>query len=298
MGNNASILLIHKPTGVTSFASLNNIKRTIDPKVGHAGTLDKFAEGLMIVLTGSMTRLNQLFSNLDKKYRATIIFGKETDTLDPEGEVIATSSLPTYEEIEAVIPSFLGKQMQCPPQYSALHINGKRASELARAGKAVEMAARPIEVYSYELVSYENGLLIADIHVSKGTYIRSLARDLGLALNARAYLGALNRFQIGPFSLDEAVEAKNAEAMQRSVANTDELLRRLDSVSQFEVSDTDLFSMANGSYPKHFKTVKEMTGSTQFGAFYSTDGILRAVGNIVEKRLIAQIHPYKGEKIT
>src|SRR5690554_6120762 len=105
MGTNASILLIHKKSGVTSFTSLNDIKRTVDPKVGHAGTLDKFAQGLLVVLTGSMTKLNVLFSTMDKSYRAHIQFGIETDTLDPEGRVIAQAPIPTRTRIEAEIQS-------------------------------------------------------------------------------------------------------------------------------------------------------------------------------------------------
>ncbi|MCK9599188.1 MAG: tRNA pseudouridine(55) synthase TruB, partial [Sphaerochaeta sp.] len=193
MGTNASILLINKKPGITSFSSLNDIKRTIEAKVGHAGTLDKFAQGLLIVLTGSMTRLNVLFSSMDKTYRAQIAFGSETDTLDPEGQVIAVADVPGYERIQKSIPSFIGSLEQQPPQYSALHINGKRASDLARRGHEVQMAKRPITVYSFEPVSYEQGILVADIHVSKGTYIRSLARDLGLAAGSRAHLVGLTR---------------------------------------------------------------------------------------------------------
>ena len=108
MGTHASILLINKRSGLTSFSSLNAIKRTVDPKVGHAGTLDKFAEGLLVVLTGSMTKLNVLFSTMDKSYRATIRFGCETDTLDPEGEVIAKADLPSLDTIISTITHLLG----------------------------------------------------------------------------------------------------------------------------------------------------------------------------------------------
>ncbi|MGE4453189.1 MAG: tRNA pseudouridine(55) synthase TruB [Sphaerochaeta sp.] len=293
MGKNASILLINKKRGLTSFSSLNDIKRTIDPKVGHAGTLDKFAEGLLIVLTGSMTKLNVLFSQMDKSYRATICFGGETDTLDPEGQMIATSSIPSYETILQAIPSFVGDCMQEPPVYSALHINGKRASKLARSGKQVDMPSRPISIYSFTPLEYGDGILVADIHVSKGTYIRSIARDLGKACGSRAYLTALQRTSIGPFSLAEAVDATDTSRLRESITNTDSYLKRLDSVTILEIPDDELFRVANGSYPKSTTCLK--TGKDAvYGALYSKDGILRAVANLPQRRLIAQIHPYTG----
>lgn len=136
MGKNASILLIKKKRGLTSFSSLNDIKRTIDPKVGHAGTLDKFAEGLLIVLTGSMTKLNVLFSRMDKQYRAHIQFGTETDTLDPEGTVIAEASIPHYDTILEAIPSFIGEGEQEPlPIVLCISMGNGRASLSGKASR-------------------------------------------------------------------------------------------------------------------------------------------------------------------
>lgn len=289
MGNRSSILLVHKPSGVTSFTSLGSIKRTVDPKVGHAGTLDKFAEGLMIVLTGSMTRLNQVFSTMDKRYRATICFGKETDTLDPEGAVIATSMVPTLEQIQAAIPQFLGEIQQSPPQYSALHIGGKRASKLAREGKVVVMEKRPVSVYSFEVVSYGKGLLVADIHVSKGTYIRSLARDLALECGSRGYLVNLVRTQIGPFMLGDAVSTRDTEALLASVGRTDNLIKSISDMALLEVEDEQLFSLGNGKYPEKVTTIRE-AGQGQYGAVYSSTGVLCCVLDLLDKRIIAQIH--------
>lgn len=296
MGTNASILLINKKPGLTSFSSLNDVKRTIDPKVGHAGTLDKFARGLLVVLTGSMTRLNVLFSNMDKTYRAEIQFGSETDTLDPEGQVIAEADIPSFSAIEKAIPTFLGTIEQQPPQYSALHINGRRASDLMRSGKMVEMEKRPITVHSFIPISYEKGILVADIHVSKGTYIRSLARDLGLAAGSRAYLSGLERTSIGPFSLADAVDAKDSGLLVASVGQTDERLRKVESVSIIEVADDELFRIANGSFPQVCKVVRQ-SRMELYGALYSTDGVLRAVADMSNRRLIAQIHPYRKESV-
>ena len=289
MGNRASILLVHKPSGVTSFTSLGTIKRTVDPKVGHAGTLDKFAQGLMIVLTGSMTKLNQVFSTMDKRYRATILFGKETDTLDPEGEVIATAAVPTLEQIREAIPQFIGDIQQSPPQYSALHIGGKRASKLAREGKVVVMEKRPVSVYSFEVVSFTDNVLIADIHVSKGTYIRSLARDLALACNSRGYLVDLVRTQIGPFLLEDAVASADTDALVASVGRTDTLIKSIENMALLEIEDAQLFSLGNGQYPETYTTIREAVNG-RYGAVYSHSGILCCVLDLVEKRIIAQIN--------
>lgn len=205
MPSDFSLILSDKGEGVTSFKSLNEIKNSHKGcKVGHAGTLDKFASGLMIVMVGGATRLNPIFSSFSKRYVATIKFGAETTTLDPEGEVVATSShIPTLEEIEKIIPSFIGRQKQIPPVYSALHVNGKRAYEEARKGKNVEMAPRDIEIYSLEILDYSDGILKIDCSVSKGTYIRSLGRDIALSLGTRGHLIALRRTEVGPFSLDD-----------------------------------------------------------------------------------------------
>ncbi len=294
MGTNASILLVNKQPGMTSFSALHDIKRTVDPKVGHAGTLDKFAEGLLVVLTGSMTKLNVLFSTLDKTYRATIQFGSETDTLDPEGRIVAEAPIPDSASILAAIPHFIGDLLQEPPVYSALHVGGKRASDLARAGKDVSMEKRPITVYSFDPVSYENGVFVADIHVSKGTYIRSLARDLALFVGSRGYLRALRRTSIGPFSISEAILTKDREALLDSCQRTDSLISRLETVSLVEVPEDELFRMANGSFPSSY-TVKRQSQQEMFGALYSKDGILRSVADMQAKRLLAQIHPFSRE---
>ena len=243
----------------------------------------------MIVLTGSMTKLNQVFSTMDKRYRATIAFGTETDTLDPEGEVVATADIPTIEQIQSAIPQFLGEIQQSPPQYSALHIGGKRASKLAREGKVVVMEKRPVSVYSFKIISFVNNLLVADIHVSKGTYIRSLARDLALECNSRGYLVALVRTQIGPFLLEEAIDPADTDALLASVDRTDTLIKNIGDMAMLEVDDEQLFSLGNGKYPDSVRTIREPE-SAQYGAVYSTAGILLCVLDLVDKRIIAQIH--------
>ena len=200
----AELLLMDKEEGVTSFSSLSQVKRSHKGmKVGHAGTLDKFASGLMIVLVGKATRLNPVFSSMGKSYIAEITFGKETDTLDPEGEVIATASSPSLSRLKEVLPSFIGRQEQIPPVYSAIHVGGRRAYQEARRGSDVEMAPRIVEISSLELLSYDGEKAVISTSVSKGTYIRSLARDIGRRAGSAAFVSRLRRTSIGPFTLSD-----------------------------------------------------------------------------------------------
>ena len=204
MADSFAIRLMDKEPGMTSFRSLSSVKKeNRGLKVGHAGTLDSFASGLMIVLIGGATKLTPIFSSFDKEYIAEITFGKETDTLDPEGAVIAEAPVPSREVLEAVIPSFMGKQKQVPPVYSAVHVDGKRAYREARSGKDIEMPERDIEITALELLSYESGKAVIRTSVSKGTYIRSLARDIAKRASSRGYLTALRRLRIGPWSLED-----------------------------------------------------------------------------------------------
>ena len=200
----SELLLMDKEEGITSFSSLSSIKRSHKGmKVGHAGTLDKFASGLMIVLVGKATRLNPVFSSMGKSYIAEVTFGRETDTLDPEGEVVRRSDPPTEEALRSVLPSFLGHQSQIPPVYSAIHVGGKRAYQEARSGREVEMTPRDITIDSIELLSYDGEKAVISASVSKGTYIRSLARDIGERAGSCAFVSRLRRTSIGPFTLSD-----------------------------------------------------------------------------------------------
>ncbi|MDC7222227.1 MAG: tRNA pseudouridine(55) synthase TruB, partial [Spirochaetales bacterium] len=167
-----------------------------------------FARGLMIVLVGKYTKLNPLFTGMDKTYEALIRFGSETDTLDPEGAVTAEGEVPLLGDIEGVLPGFLGNIDQIPPKYSAIHINGKRSWRLAREGVEVEMKSRPIRIDSLEILDWSGSELSLRVSCSSGTYIRSLARDIALACGSRAHLRELVRTNVGEFSLNEAVSVE------------------------------------------------------------------------------------------
>jgi len=199
------LLLLNKMPGITSFDSLAAIKKAFATgKVGHTGTLDKFASGLLLVLVGRGVKLIPLFKNCTKEYTATIFFGEETDTLDPEGNVIAEAEVPSLKAVEAVLENFRGDILQSPPAYSAKHINGRRSYELVREGKEPEMKKQKVTVHELSLLSWTPPEACIRVRVSSGTYIRSLARDIALAAGSRARLSALQRNMVGPFRLEEA----------------------------------------------------------------------------------------------
>jgi len=165
----SGIVLLNKSPGITSFQALNEIKKAFSTgKVGHTGTLDKFASGLLLVLVGRAGKLAPWFSGCDKEYEGAIKFGVETDTLDPEGMVVAEASPPDRETLEKALAAFRGDILQAPPVYSAVHIDGERAHKLARSGAAVEMPKRPVSIYALDLLSYEPPLARIRVSVPRG----------------------------------------------------------------------------------------------------------------------------------
>jgi tRNA pseudouridine55 synthase len=200
------IVLLDKPPGQTSHQSLGALKRRLATgRIGHTGTLDKFADGLLVVLCGSMTRLCAFATAMDKEYVAVVRFGQTTDTLDPEGTVTAEGPVPSRESIEGALPGFLGRISQVPPAFSAIHVEGRRAYEAAREGKAVEMPPRSVFIGRIDLLDYAPPEATIRVACSKGTYIRALGRDIALSLGTVAHLSRLKRTRVGGFSVEEAV---------------------------------------------------------------------------------------------
>jgi tRNA pseudouridine55 synthase len=206
--------VIDKPAGLTSYSLLGRVSRKLGQKVkvGHAGTLDSFASGILVCLFGRYTRMSDFFMGTSKSYDALIGFGSETDTLDPEGQEIAQAPIPGLQALEAALPGFLGEIMQVPPVYSALHVDGERAHVRVRKGQEVVLPPRPVTIHTIELKSYENGKALVSVECSKGTYIRSLARDLALASGSRGHLLALMRTASGPFDLTGSVSLEDFNA--------------------------------------------------------------------------------------
>jgi tRNA pseudouridine55 synthase len=202
------IICVNKEEGWTSYDVVRVYKKKLNTKkIGHAGTLDPFATGLLILLVGSATKKFDEFQTYKKEYIATVVFGKETNTYDREGTVTYTyPDLFTLNKntLEKGLENSLGRIQQLPPIYSALKINGKPAYRLARKGKEVTLNPRTVEVYKAEIISINENIATIRYVVSSGTYIRSLAHDLGKYLGCGAYLHALHRTQIGPYTLEGA----------------------------------------------------------------------------------------------
>jgi len=205
------ILLIDKPADMSSFGVVARVRRVLSEaagkkvKVGHTGTLDPFATGLMILVVGKECKNAGTYSKLDKIYEATFRLGQTSSTGDPEGEITDVSDyVPTRDEIERAASQFTGDIMQRPPIFSAIKINGQRAYKLARKGEEVEIPERKVTVYSLEVVDYEYPELKIRTHVSSGTYIRSLASDIGEVLGTGAYCHELRRTAISKWDIAEA----------------------------------------------------------------------------------------------
>lgn len=226
------VLLIDKPLGWTSFQAVNKLKHAIKnhpsfihegtkvkPKIGHAGTLDPLATGLLIICTGKKTKEIDSFMGLTKEYTGTFFIGATTPCYDLEKEIDQTYPTEhiTKDMILSAAKSFVGPQEQIPPIFSAIQVNGKRAYTLARAGEDVELKARPIEILEFEITDIQMPVVSFRIVCSKGTYIRSIARDFGLALNSGAHLTSLRRTKIGDYDVKDAV---SPEEFVKQLQNT------------------------------------------------------------------------------
>ena len=246
ISTHSGLVLLNKPKGITSFRVLGSLKKNINSrKVGHTGTLDKFAEGLMLVLTGKMTKLAPFFTNMDKEYKAVFKFGVETDTLDPEGKVIFTAALPSLEEINNQIKKFTGNIMQVPPDFSAIHVNGERAYKLAAKGKKPLLKERPVSVYNFEVENWEPPHLYVKVNCSKGTYIRSLARDLGRAVSSRAYVCELQRTKVGVWNIENSVLPENIDP-DKDIFSGKDLFKQITSINTYDVNSIQAEKILNG----------------------------------------------------
>jgi len=223
-------IILDKPVGLGSTQAVSAVKRALrdagEPKtkVGHGGTLDPLASGVLPIALGEATKLAGRMLDATKAYDFTIRFGEKTDTLDLEGKVIATSDVrPSRAEVEAILPRFTGPIRQTPPAFSALKVDGKRAYDLARAGEEVALKQRDVTIHALSLVATDDEEATLSATVSKGTYIRSLARDIALALNTVGHVTMLRRTKAGPFTLERAIsldflgDAAKARQLTRTV---------------------------------------------------------------------------------
>ncbi len=210
----SGVLVVDKPVGLTSHDVVQIIRRgTNIHRAGHTGTLDPRASGVLVVLVGPAVRLSEYVSASDKRYQATIHLGSTTDTFDSEGKITSSGSVDeiSEEQFEQTLKKFIGEIQQVPPPYSAIKIQGRKAYEMAREGEDVELQPRTIQVYSLELLEWNPPEAVIDVFCSSGTYVRSLANDLGVALGCGAHLVGLRRTKSGRFTLRDAVPLRRLQ---------------------------------------------------------------------------------------
>ncbi len=297
-------IILDKPLGLGSTQAVSAVKRNLREagfakvKVGHGGTLDPLATGVLPIALGEATKLCGRMLDASKVYEFTIAFGTQTSGLDAEGEVVAMSDVrPTLEAIEAVLPQFTGPIEQIPPAYSAIKIDGKRAYDLARAGEAVEMKARSVTIYSLAPLPFREGAgggdspsvaalldtnpveglqkITLSAHVSKGTYIRSLARDIAIALGTVGHVSMLRRTKAGPFTLENAISLDKLNAIGQGAPLEDIILP-----IEVGLDDTPALDLS----PEQARAVREgrvLTGiATDDGHYWARDAEMRLVALI------------------
>lgn len=248
-----ALLILDKPQGLSSHSAVHRVRKiTGEERVGHAGTLDPMATGVLLILLGSAVRLSEWIVDHDKQYHATVQLGVEMDSYDATGNVVATQTVnSTPDEIRAAVETFVGKQNQIPPAHSAIQMQGKRAYKMAREGVQLEMQPRAVEIYSITNIAIEGDTVAFDVHTSKGTYIRSLAHDIGAKLGVGAHLSGLRRTASGKFSIENALTLEQVEhAVAQNELNTRVLPMDL-AIPQFDalvLSKAETNAIRNGQF--------------------------------------------------
>ncbi len=242
-------------------------------KAGHAGTLDPLATGVLPIALGEATKTVPFMMDADKAYRFMIEWGRSTTTLDREGETTGTSDVrPTVAQVEAALPAFVGEIQQIPPQYSAIKVDGERAYDLARAGEAFELQPRAVVVHAARVSAAPDADHVEiEVECGKGTYVRSIVRDLATALGAEAHVSALRRTRVGPFGEDRAITLENLEDMSHKAALPEVLLpveTALDDIPALAVTAEDAFRLAQGRpivlVPRQVENLKaRLTGGSR-----------------------------------
>lgn len=278
------ILVIDKPKGPTSFDLVARARRAYRTReIGHAGTLDPLATGVLVLLVGRATRLQRILMDHDKRYRATVAFGARTSSDDAAGEIVERGDPAglTEERVRAALEGFVGAQRQVPPAHSAIHIDGERAYAKARRGEEVVMQARDVVFHSLTLEHFAAGVAVVDVLCSKGTYIRALARDLGVALGVPAHLGALARTASGGYTLDDAHPASvldDADAARAGLLTGRAALR---GVTILDVDDGVRTALRQGKRvpsPARFDGIAIAAQADELVALVEQhDGVLRSV---------------------
>ena len=295
------LLVLDKPTGMSSNAALQQAKRLFGAaKAGHTGSLDPLATGVLPLCFGEATKFSQFLLDADKGYESTFVLGVGTDTADADGAVIAQASAArlTEDAVTQAMATLTGAIEQVPPMYSALKVDGQPLYKRARAGEQVDRAARPVHIYRFDLLSFEHGeqlRLTVRVQCSKGTYIRTLAEDLGKALGVPAHVAMLRRCQSGPFALDDCVTPEQLTAVKEvgSDAGLDALLQPIEScikhLPRLSLSEAATFYIRQGQ-PVLVPNGPQsgMVRIADAGGGFLGVGDMRDDGKLAPKRLLAQ----------
>lgn len=242
---------LDKPLNLTSTQAIGRLRRFFSPqKIGHAGTLDPLATGILPIAMGEATKTIPYIQDADKTYQFTITWGQQRSTDDAEGEVIATSDVrPNTDQITAALPQFIGRIQQTPPQFSAIKIDGQRAYDLARAGQSVDIKSREVDIHSITLLSHSADSATLEMTCGKGTYVRSLARDLAISLDTVGYVSMLRRTRVGCFAEKDAISLAILEEMHDSSTLSEALLpidSALDDILALSIDKKEAADLKNG----------------------------------------------------
>ncbi|MEQ8210071.1 MAG: tRNA pseudouridine(55) synthase TruB [Lacipirellulaceae bacterium] len=275
------ILNINKPAGCTSRDVVNRVQRIVKPvKAGHAGTLDPLATGVLVVCLGGATRLIQYVQQMPKTYRGIFLLGQSSPSDDVETEITnyADVPIPTIEQIEAVLPTFIGTIQQRPPAYSAIKQQGQRAYKLAREGKQVELAARPVEIYEITVDGFEYPELQLTIHCGSGTYVRSIGRDLAEALGTKAVMSGLERTAIGSFRVEESLAT---DAIEPSTLETHLLpaIRAVEAIPRLTLGEKEWQEISHGREIKSDVSLGEIDEVAAVNSQGELVALLKTLGN-------------------
>jgi tRNA pseudouridine55 synthase len=277
---NNRVLPVNKSEGASTYDCIRRFKRLVDiDKIGHAGTLDPPATGLILLLTGEATKLSNYIMDLPKRYRADIMLGESTDTQDASGEVVEKGvwTHVTRKNIESILANFLGPRMQVPPMYSALKHKGRPLYVLARQGRVIDRKPREVEVYEIKLVDCRLPVFTIEVYCSRGLYLRVLAEEIGSALAVPAHLSSLVRTHVGHFSLEEAVPDGALESFLTMHEPGFSLANALSHLPGVNLSAEQARGLRHGVAPR---AVAALPGSGELVRLLDPDGCLGGIAEV------------------
>ena len=277
------VIPMNKTSGISTYDCVRRLKKLVDiEKIGHAGSLDPLATGLVLILTGEATKLSSYLMDLPKRYIASVQLGRSTDTQDAEGSIVAEGDWGHIErkDIEQIVESFVGKRKQVPPMYSALKHKGTPLYVLARRGKSIERKPRDVEIYELELIEFEPPLFTVEVYCSRGLYVRALAEEIGAELGVPAHLHDLERVAVGHFTIDDTVDCDSIDSLltiEEPGYSMSEALKHLPTV---EVTVEEAARLSNGIAPRLSTSSIDLVNDRALFKLIRPDGSLGAIAEI------------------